>query len=284
MKRIEIFITMMFVSLFCSNVNADENPFFFKTKVRYSPDVDVALQSGEIKFTKISTRIGYQKTLDNGYPFYVLLGPDHYVWTQSTSMSFPAGAKSRGFRIGTELGIPLIYDESYSIGIELNPTLQSSRGTALDGDSFRFNFSTFLKYNEYDDFVWIIGANIRPEYDMVILPIFGINYQLNDKLLINLVSDEPNISYKVTDNTKFLLELDYTFDEFEEIGGVLDGSILQIQEFAVGLGVKHQFNDHISSSLGVGGVFNRIIKYQDGSGKIVPEDGIYFNMGLAAVF
>ncbi len=263
---------------------ADENPFYVKFNGRYSPSVDVKDQDGEIEYSKISLRLGFHKTLDNGLPFYVNIGPDHYIFKESDINILPPDAKSRGLRLGTEFHLPFVEDDRYSLGIELNPTFQSAKEVGFDGDAFRFNFSTFIKFRTENDFVWVLGANIRPQYDMVALPIVGFNYRVNDKLSFNLVSDAPNISYEVTEKTKLLWEFDYTFDEFEQVGGGRDGSILQVQDFATGLGIEHKFNDHISSSVGMGGDFDRIIKYQDENGKVVPENGVYFKVKVNASF
>ena len=279
-----LLIVFNFINLSGFQASAEENPFSVKFNGRYSPKVDVDGQAGELEYTKVTLRLRYQKTLENGYPFYINIGPDHYIFNESTAVSLPADAKSRGIRLGSEIDVPFVDDERFLLGFELNPTFQTSNEYGFDGDGFRFNFSTFLKFNEDDDFVWVLGAKIRPEYDMVVLPIFGFNYRLNDQISFNLVSVDPNISYTFTDKTKLLFEFDYTFDEFEEIGDALDGSILQIQEFAAGVGFQHTFNEHISSSIGVGGVFDRLIKYQDGKGKVSPENAVYFKAKVDAAF
>ena len=180
--------------------------------------------------------------------------------------------------------MPLVADERFLFGIELNPTFQSARGLDFDGDSFRFNFSTLLKIKDTDDLTWVLGANIRPEYDFVAVPIFGFNYHVNDKLYINLVSDSPNISYQILDKTKVILEFDYTLDEFEVTSGSNEGAILQIQDFATGLGLEHHFNDHLLASIGVGGVFNRILKFQNETGKALLDDGLYMSLKVSAEF
>jgi len=265
-------------------ISADENPFYTTFSSRYTPFVDVDHQAGELEFAKITFRIGYQKTLDNGHPFYINIGPDHFILDNTTAVTLPPDAKSRGLRLGTEFDIPFTSDNRYVFGIELNPTFQSSNDFNFDGDSFRFNFSTLIKFTGESGTVWVLGAKIRPEYNMVALPIFGFDYQFNEHLSFHLVSEAPHIAYSFNDHTRLLWEFDYTFDEFEEIGGVFDGSILQIQDFATGIGIEHTFNDHVTSSFGVGGVFNRVIKYQDGSGKVVPDSGIYLSLKIDANF
>ena len=277
-----VFLVLVFLGI--TNLFAEENPFFVKFKTRFMLAADAQDQSGDIQLTKIKLRLGYQKELENGRPFYVTIGPDHYIADDSTAANIPDEFKSRGIRIGTEFDMPLVADDRYSWGWELNPTFQSAKKQSFDGETFRFNFSTFGKFKGDNDLVWVLGANVRPEYDLVVLPIFGVNYKLNDKISLNLVSDEPNIAYLLNDDTKILLEFDYTLDEFEVTDDTNKGAILQMQDFATGVGVEHSFNNNFLASVGVGGVFNRILKFQNETGKAVLDDGLYLNVKMDARF
>ncbi|OGX07383.1 MAG: hypothetical protein A2Z88_03870 [Omnitrophica WOR_2 bacterium GWA2_47_8] len=277
MSIVSVLSLLTVLSLNSPAAENNENPFSAKLSVRYSPEVDIKDQSGELQYAKIVLRLGYQKILENGTPVYINIGPDHYILTENSAVNLPPDAKSRGIRVGTELNVPFV-DDHFLLGLELNPTFQTAKEVQFDSDGFRMRFSTFLKYKADNGLVWVLGANVRPGYEMPVLPIFGFNYQLNDKISINLVSDAPNVSYALTDKTKLLWEFDYTFDEFEIIGGSLDGSTLSIQDFATGAGIEHTFNDHVAVKAGFGGVFNRIIKYEDAPGKVVPENGVYFSV------
>ena len=104
------------------------------------------------------------------------------------------------------------------------------------------------------------------------------------KVFINLISDAPNVSYQFTDNTKGLVEFDYTFDEFEVTDDENKGAILQIQEFTAGATIEHDFNDTVLASVGVGGVFNRILKFKNETGKAVLDNGLYISIKIDADF
>jgi hypothetical protein len=119
---------------------------------------------------------------------------------------------------------------------------------------------------------------------MLPVPIFGINYMVNDKVFVNLVSDSPKISYLVSEKTALNWDFDYTFDEFEVTGDSNRGAIVEYQEFTTGLSVERKFNEHIQASLGAGGAFNRILKYQNETGKAVLEDGLYVSLKVDANF
>ena len=285
MKNLRIAVILLGAVVFLnSNVLAEENPFSVDFKAKHVFKSEVRAQDGEIEVTKLSLRIGYHHQKSDNLPFDINIGPDHYIFIEKTPVDIPAEAKSRGIRLKTEFNIPLVNDNRYSWGVELNPTFQTAKDVSFDSDGFRFNFSSFLAFRGDNNFMFVIGAKIRPEYEMVVLPIFGFNYQVNDRLAFNLVSDNPNIAYKITEKTKAILDFDYTFEEFEVTKGALDGSILQLQDFSTGVGIEHHFKDNISASFGVGGEFNRIIKYQDSNGKVVPEDGLYINAKLYVSF
>ena len=183
----------------------------------------------------------------------------------------------------------MVEDERFLLGLELNPTFQSVSDFAFSRSAFRFKSSIMLKYKDPDDpkaLEWVLGVNFRPDYDFLVLPIVGFNYRMTEKIMVNLVSDSPNISYALTEKTKLIAEFDYTMDEFEQTSSDKPnkGSILSIQDFAAGLGVKHEFNEHLKASVGAGGVFTRIIKFQDGVGKVVPENGPYISAKVSAKF
>src|SRR5262245_28670470 len=203
------------MAFFAPEIDAKENPFFVRMGGRYSPAVDVSSQPGECEVGKLLLRIGYRSKFADGRPYYASIGPDHYIFEETTTVPLPAGAKSRGLRFGTELNLPFLDDGRDLLGVELNPTFQTTNTVGFNAHAFRVNFSTFLKIKGENDFSWIIGARIRPNYDKSVLPMFGINWHPTEKVFINLVSEEPNIAYSLTDKTSLLWEFDYTFDEFE---------------------------------------------------------------------
>ena len=185
MKACRVLSLPLFLILICcSNGFADENPFSVKLRTRYMFSSDARGQDGDVEMAKLRLRIGYQKQLENNQLFWANIGPDHYIITEHLSSDLPAEAKSRGIRLGTELNMPFVEQDNYFLGFEINPTFQTTKGVAFDGDAFRFNFSAYVKYKTDNDFAWVLGANIRPEYDLVALPIFGFNYHVNDKLFI----------------------------------------------------------------------------------------------------
>lgn len=292
MRKPAVFpLSLAVAFLLCSQAFAEENnnPIYAKLKVRYMPASDVENQTGDFTMAKIDFRIGYKGAWDNGRPFYINIGPDHYVIQDDTPTNLPSGTKSRGLRAGTEFDLPMVEDERFLLGLELNPTFQSAHDYAFARAAFRFKSSIMLKYKDSEDanaFQWVLGANFRPDYDFLVLPIFGFNYKVNDKVMVNLVSDSPNVSYALTEKTKLLAEFDYTMDEFEmtDSSEPNKGAILSIQDFAAGLGVRHEFNEHLKASLSAGGVFNRILKFQNGTGKVVPENSPYFSAKISAKF
>lgn len=265
---------------------AEENPFSVNLKANYIFESDIQSQPGEVSEYGFFIRLGYHRAIADNIPLDIKIGGDHYFFDENTPIDFPGKAKYRGMWIKSELPVYGVNDDQYLIGLELNPAYSNAKGTAFDTDAFRFNFSPVLIFRRGEEsrFEFVAGARVRPEYDKPVLPIIGFNYQATDKLFFNLVSDEPNVSYKLTDQTKVFWGVDYLLEEFEVTTGSLDGSIIEYQNFTTGVGLEHKFNEHFMVRGDVGGTFDRIIKFQDGSGKIVPEAGISFNLNLNARF
>ncbi len=246
---------------------------------------DVKDQTGKITENGFFIRLGYHHLMANDLPFDIKAGGDHYFFKNDTVVDLPEKAKARGAWVKSEIPLPFINDNRYLFGLELNPMFQSAKGTDFDGDAFRFNFSpVFIFKNDEANFEFVVGAKIRPEYDKVVLPVLGFNYKVNDKLSVNLVSDNPNIAYQITDRTRALWEFNYIVDEFEVTEGPRDGAIIELQNFTTGLGLEHNFNKNFRGRLSAGGVFDRIIKYQDDTGKVVPEPSVYFSLDLKVNF
>ena len=262
---------------------AEENPFSIVNKASYTFKSDVNDQPGTFQESLWSIRLGYHHIMANGMPLDIKIGGNHYFFKETTSVDIPEKAKARGAWISSRFPIPSM-DQRFLFGLELNPVFQNAKGAKFDTDAFRFNFSPTFIFKRDKDFEFVIGAKIRPRYDKVVLPIIGFNYQATDKLSFNLVSDEPSIDYKITDKTKLFWGFNYLLDEFEVTAGSLDGSILEVQNFTTGAGIEHQFNNHFVIRSEVGGVFDRIIKYQDDNGKLVPKPGVYFKLSLDAHF
>ena len=261
----------------------NQNPFSVDFYTRYVPKTDVKDQDGKLTWTKISLRLGYHHDFDNGIPLKFTIGPDHYIFEDTSSSAVvPDEVKSRGIRLGTEL--PFAADGQFRFGFEINPTFQTAKDIGFDSDAFRFNFTPTFIYKNDSGFKLVVGAKIRPEYEMIALPVFGFDYQVNDKLAFHLISDHPSVAYQLTENNTLKWECDYTFDEFEVIDGPQDDSIIQAQDFATGIAIEHSFNKHIAASLGAGEVFDRILKYQNDLGKVVPDSGVYARVGVEAKF
>ena len=112
----------------------------------------------------------------------------------------------------------------------------------------------------------------------------GLIYRPNDRLAFNLASDDPNISYKLTDATLLRWEFQYASDEYEVTRGAQEGVVLRYQEISSGFGIEHQFNKTFNGTLSAGGVFNRQLEYSDEVGKVAPDNGFYASVRLTAAF
>jgi long-subunit fatty acid transport protein len=103
----------------------------------------------------------------------------------------------------------------------------------------------------------------------------GFIYQPNDRLSFNIVPKRPNVSYKLNDKLTVFAEAGMSYEEYEVTKDDLKNVVLRFKEDRLGTGIKYKFNKFIESSVTVGGVFNRSLKYRDSLGKVDIKSGFY---------
>jgi hypothetical protein len=114
-----------------------------------------------------------------------------------------------------------------------------------------------------------------PGYEEQLAPIAGVIYKPNDKLTFNLVPTRPTITYALNDKVTLFGEGGLSGGEFKITKDDLKGLTLAYNEIHMGGGIQYKINKFIQSSLSVGGMFDRSLKYRDSLGKVTIKDGLY---------
>ena len=116
---------------------------------------------------------------------------------------------------------------------------------------------------------------VYPDFETEALPIFGFIYKPNDKLTFNLVPKRPNITYALNQRVSLFIEGGMTTCEFEVDHEGTKNAVLAYKESRLGSGFDFRLNGYLRGSISAGGVFNRSLKYRDGSGKVNINNGFY---------
>ncbi len=202
---------------------------------------------------------------------------------ENLSANLPSRLVGEEFLLGAKFPTPFLDSEHYFIGLDVFPSMYTDDGD-FKSSAFRIPFRTYLIYKQSDDFILVIGVNIRPQYDTVVVPVIGMTYKPNDRLSFNLATSDPNITYKINDKLTALLEFNDTIDEYEVTRNGQNGVVFKFNESSVGGGFKYEFTKNIEALITAGGVFGRYMEYRDKVDKTIPNAGVYTNFKLNAKF
>lgn len=269
---------------------ADQPEFNATLQSRHIYSSDIEATDSEMDITTTKLGLEYEFKAGGVLPVEMGLNIGHKDINTDSPVDLPSHLESRNLKLGTKFPAPFIPDDRFFIGVDIFPTLNTddwkwpigSQGE--ESGAFRIPFRTYLIFKESDDFILVGGVSVRPEYEREVLPVLGVIYRPNDRLSFNLASDDPNISYKLTDATLVRWEFQYAFDEYEVTRGAQQGVVLQYQEISSGFGIEQQFNETLKGILSAGAVFNRQLEYKDEVGKVAPETGLYVGAQIKGVF
>ncbi len=197
--------------------------------------------------------------------------------------SLPSRLVGKEILLGTKFPAPFLDSDHYFVGVDVIPSMHTDDWD-FKSSAFRIPFRTYLIYKQSDEFILVLGATIRPQFDTVATPIIGVIYKPNDRLTFNLASSEPNITYKLNEQLMALAEFGFSMDEYEVTRNGQDGVVFKYNESSFGGGFKYDLTKNIEAMLTAGGVFGRYIEYRDKVDKTIPETGLYTNFKLSAKF
>lgn len=248
-------------------------PFNMDSLVRYIPSRGVSAMPGTITVSVAESEANYQFKVFGRLPVELSLYTEYTAIKNTTQVELPAYLT--GLSAGIETTLPFFrFDRTY-LRLKASPSYYGD-DWSLRSSAFRIPAQTFLIYQMDDKWTFVAGVAVYPDYENTVWPILGVIYKPNERLSFNFVPERPNINYKVNEQLSLFAELGViTTSEYEVTKDDLKNVVLRYNESRAGAGAKYKFNKYVESSLSVGGVFNRSLKYRDSYGKVVIKDGFY---------
>jgi hypothetical protein len=243
---------------------------------RYLPDVDVDKQDGGLSIGETQFSFEHDFKVKERLPVTFTLSAKHIDINSDVATYLPSTLVGRSLGLGTKFPAPFTASPNYFIGVDVFAQMYTDGWDETSSSAFRMPFRTYLIYRRDENFIVFGGLSIRPSFDSHVLPIAGFIYKPTPELAFNIASDNPTITYQVTPKTKLLLEGDFINDEYEVQHLGEKGRVLFYRELSAGTGVEHAFTDSIKGLVTVGTVFSRQLKYEDDTGKVQPDAGVYF--------
>lgn len=281
--RLSLILIVMSALLWPFQLNAEtkkqteESPYLkhqVTSYVRYIPSRSVEAMTGEIKIIDSESEYSYAFKALNKLPIKVSLDT-RYIGLEDTVQDVELPAYLTGLSADVETTLSFFnFNETY-LRLALSPSFYAD-DWGFNSSSFRIPTRYFLIYQPSGQWTFLFGLAWYPDFEYEVLPILGLIYKPNDKLTFNIVPKRPNITYSFNDRFSLFAEGTSAFNnEFEVRRGNTKNVVLRYQERHLGAGIKFRLNQYIQSSLSVGGIFNRSLRYRDGQGKVNIKDGLY---------
>jgi hypothetical protein len=242
------------------------------TYFRYSPSRGAHAQSGSVATMEADSEYKYELKLFDELPVKLSLEDSYIGIENTTDVELPA--RLVGFITDIETTLPFFKVDKTYIRIGISPSFYDDDWN-FHSSSFRIPVRSFIIYKPNEEWAFIGGVAVYPDYETKAFPILGFIYQPNDRLSFNIVPKRPNVSYKLNDKLTVFAEAGMSYEEYEVTKDDLKNVVLRFKEDRLGTGIKYKFNKFIESSVTVGGVFNRSLKYRDSLGKVDIKSGFY---------
>ena len=286
-RRKKVYLCVfIFLFLGCVGAYSEEGKASndIKLKNKFMPGVDIDATNSNIKMIESAFDYSHEFKIGGQLPLTLSFNYTNTGIDQNLPIDLPSHLIRRGFGVGTKFPVPFVEkNDRFFVGFDIFPTFVSDN-KSIESKAFRIPFRAYFIDKQSEEFLWVLGAKIRPEYDSMVLPIIGFNYTPNDRLTFHLASDDPNISYKLTDTARLRWEFGLENEEYEVTRDNQVNVVLRNQYYSTGLGLQYDYYENVQVDLSVGGVFGRHLEYADDSGKVIPDSGMYAGLGLSSNF
>jgi len=159
----------------------------------------------------------------------------------------------------------------------------------IDTDIFFVPFSCSLIRTFNRQLSGIVGAELRPGFEREIMPIIGLEWEINDALRLEARLPESRFIYFVSPNWTTYLGFDWQNTSFRlSESESYDRDLVTIEDFRTCWGLTHWISDQLHLTGEVGHVFDRNIEFKgsaDGpDSEIDIESGMFVRFGLGGPF
>jgi hypothetical protein len=250
--------------------------------ILYMPYSSVENMEGKIGICESGFEYDRDTRLFGKLPVYFALNYDYMNIDKTVPIPLPVCLMNLGLDIETRL--PLLNLKGFYVGIGITPSFSCDSET-FGADSFLIPTRVYLIYKISDRLILAGGAVFFTDFENNTAPIGGIIYKPNDRLAFNLISDDPNITYKLNDKFEIRAEGGYSlFNQFKVHRQSDNNVLLEYSDMRIGGGVNFKPFSHFTASVSAGGDFVRRFEYPDAGGKMDIDKGMYVQGKIQALF
>jgi len=262
-------LAVLFILLFCAPLKAQTN---VDSYFRYMPSRKADSQPGKIGIMEAETEYSYEFKAFEKLPVKFSLDNQYIGIENTTAVELPS--RLVGLTMDIETTLPFFNLDKTYLRLGVSPSFYGEDWD-FEASQFRIPSRYFLIHSPNDQWTFIAGVAVYPDFETKVWPILGFIYKPNDRLTFNIVPKRPNISYLLNEKITLFAEGGNSLGEYEVTKDNLENVVLRYKEKRLGAGIKYQANKFMETSISAGGVFNRSLKYRDSLGKVNIKDGIY---------
>ena len=239
---------------------------------RFLPSSGVSSMPGTVEVIESEAEYSYDFKLFDQLPIQFSTNVQYIDINDTVEVPLPSHLT--GVSMGWQATVPFFSLEKTYFRLRLIPSFYSDSWN-FRSSNFRLPVHAFAIYQPNDQWTFVGGIAIYPDYDSVYNPIIGFIYKPNDKLTFNIIPIRPVITYSLNKKLDLFTAFDMVDDEYEVTRNGQKNVILRYKEMHMGAGFKYKINQFVTASFSAGEVFSRMFKYRDYNGKVVVQSGVY---------
>jgi len=278
---VKVIIFLLFLVLICCSAlhaetqeieHSDHTNLEFLS--RYYPSAKVSSMEGKVSVN------AYQAVYIYSFKGYDLLPLKIYLDCQDIQLNnttrFSLPSQLTGLSFGIEATTRFFKAKDSYFRISITPSFYTDN-FEFSSSSFRLPINAYLINKSGEQWTFLAGVGIYPDFEYPLFPILGCIYSPNPKLSFNIVPKNPNISYALNNKLNLrLVEAGFMHQEYEADKDNLKNVVLRYREIRLGSGLTYALKDSLKVSISAGDTFNRSFKYKDEDlGKIILNNGVY---------
>lgn len=244
------------------------------TYVKYIPSRGDKAGTGSVSIVQAAAEYSYDLKLGGKLPVQLGIGTKYTGINNTTKVKLPSSLTFAIF--GAEVTLPLFNLENNYFRINIEPSLFGSKWN-FRSSSFRLLQQYFIISQPNEYLTLLLGVAVFPDFEDEVWPVLGFIWRPNDKLSLNIIPKNSNITYSVNEKLDFFFEWDIDFGEYEVDRGDAKNVVLKYNQTVAGLGFQYNINKNIQFLFSTGGVFDRSLEYRDDSGKVSIKNGAYLH-------
>jgi len=187
--------------------------------------------------------------------------------------------------VALDSGFTLRNGSGTAVQIRLKPGLYTDLDE-IDTDSFYLpvSFTLIRAFNR--DFSGMVGLDVRPEFDRLLMPIVGVAWKISDDFRLEAGLPRSRFQWAVMPELKAYVALEWDNTSFhlrESSEG--DERMMTVEDMRAYGGVQYRVSDILQFKGEIGSVFNRSVEFDSHTdGKVDVEDSVFVRFAIGSPF